>query len=308
MTIRVMSYNVRYFGHALRGAGSTRGALVAIAEAIAGLEALPELVCLQEVETRSIRSRLSHTPGRKDETQLEALMGVLDQALERSGRSERYTGHYFPAHTYRIGPARLYTTGLAILALDGVELDSNNAEAPVDVTHRRIKRIAKWKQSRICAHARFRDAGGGVVDLFNTHLSLPAFVSKRMFERQPRMGYGENQALEVERLAEFVEATRHSDRFLVLGDFNALPASPAYDRALERLGMLDPFPAAMGTDPLRMRTEWPTAGFLNLRMRLDHIFMGRGLECLDFEDTHPFGREGRWHGLSDHVPLLARFR
>ena len=98
-----MTYNVRYFGHALRGAGSTRGALRAIAGAISTLAELPDLICMQEVETRSLRSRMSHTRGRPDETQLAAMMSVLDDALHNTSRKERYTGHYFPAHTYKIG-------------------------------------------------------------------------------------------------------------------------------------------------------------------------------------------------------------
>ena len=51
-----------------------------------------------------------------------------------------------------------------------------------------------------------------------------------------------------------------------------------------------------------------TAGFLNLRMHLDHVYSSRQLEWLDFEDTHPFGEDGPFDGLSDHVPLIARFR
>ena len=55
--------------------------------------------------------------------------------------------------------------------------------------------------------------------------------------------------------------------------------------------------------------RWPTAGFLNLRMHLDHIFSGAALSWLDFEDSAPFGvREAKFHGLSDHVPLIGRCR
>lgn len=304
--MRVMTYNVRYFGHALRGAGSTRGALVAIADAIATLDVLPELICFQEVETRSIRSKMSHTKGNRAETQLDALMTVLDEALVSHGRTARYSGHYFPAHSYKIGKTALYTTGLAILAIDGVTLATNGVH---DITERRIQRTAKLKQSRICAYARFAGASGGQVEIFNTHLSLPAFATKQFFDRRtPNLGYGDNQSAEVERLAEFVKRTRKSNRFLILGDFNALPASPAYERLIDAAGVADPFPEVVGVAPMDLRTKWPTAGFLNLRMRLDHIFMGSGLECIDFDDTHPFGQVGRWHGLSDHVPLIARFR
>lgn len=311
MFVRVMTYNVRYFGHALpfRGATSSRKALRAIAGAIANVEALPHAICLQEVETRSLRSRLSHTPGMPEETQLEALMRVLDDALEKAGRPERYTAHYFPAHSYQLAPtAKLYTTGLAVLARNDVTVDGTNANKPFDITHRRPSRISALKQSRICAHAVVRLQTGEKIDLFNTHLSLPKFMSLDLFKRGGRMGYGENQAREIDRLADFIDTQKQSDNYLVLGDFNSLPGSPAYDRMLERLPVCDPFPDAVGAKLQELRERWPTAGFLHLRMRLDHMFAGRGLECVDFEDTHPFGVAGRWHGLSDHVPLVGRFR
>lgn len=305
-----MTYNVRYFGHALplRGATSTRRALAAIAQAIATVPALPHLICLQEVETRSIRSRLSHTPGADGETQLESLMAVLDTALEREGRGRRYTAYYFPAHEYGLRTAKLYTTGLAVLARDDVAIAAHNAEAPFDITHRRASRISVLKQSRICAHLAVKLGNGKTLDVFNTHLSLPRFMSKQMLRAGGRMGYGENQAREVDRLADFIESQKASDRFVVLGDFNSLPGSPAYARILERLQVSDPFPSVTGASVDELRTAWPTAGFLHLRMRLDHMFVGRGLDCVDFEDTHPFGAPGRWSGLSDHVPILGRFR
>lgn len=311
MTVRLMSYNVRYFGHALplRGATSTRRALQAIANAIATIPSLPHLICLQEVETRSLRSRLSHTPGDREETQLQALMRALDDALEREGRTERFVAHYFPAHAYQVRKAKLYTTGLAVLARDDVAVDGHNADDPHDITHRRTGKMARLKQSRICAHLSATLPSGATIDIFNTHLSLPQFVSLELFRRGGRMGFGENQSKEIDRLADFIDSKRHSDRFVVLGDFNSQPDSPAYNRMLERGSVTDPFPAIVGTPVSALGERWPTAGFLHLRMRLDHMFVGQGLECLDFEDTHPFGQPGgRWHGLSDHVPLVGRFR
>jgi endonuclease/exonuclease/phosphatase family metal-dependent hydrolase len=310
MLVRVMSYNVRYFGHALpfRGATSTRRALIAIANAIATVDQLPHIICLQEVETRSLRSRLSHTPGLEEETQLEALMRVLDDSLEKLGRPERYAAYYFPAHSYKVGGSKLYTTGLAVLTRSDLTVDGHNAESPFDITHRRLTTVAPLKQSRICAHLVVRLPTGESLDLFNTHLSLPQFMSLEMFRRGGRMGWGENQTKEVDRLAEFIESQKRSDNYLVLGDFNSLPGSPAYHRLIERLTVTDPFPEATGSTVIDLRDRWPTAGFLHLRMRLDHIFAGKGVSCLDFEDTHPFGVEGRWHGLSDHVPLVGRFR
>jgi len=44
-------------------------------------------------------------------------------------------------------------------------------------------------------------------------------------------------------------------------------------------------------------------------MHLDHVFAGRGIRWLDFDETHPFGdRTAAFHGLSDHMPMVARCR
>ena len=62
----------------------------------------------------------------------------------------------------------------------------------------------------------------------------------------------------------------------------------------------------MNEDELR---HWPTAGFMRLRMHLDHVFAGPGVEWLDFEGSAPFGdKDSPFHRLSDHVPLVGRFR
>src|SRR6185369_8777309 len=53
--LRVMTYNVRYFGHPTRGLASTSAAFNRIARSLAALDPTPDLVCLQEVETQSIR-------------------------------------------------------------------------------------------------------------------------------------------------------------------------------------------------------------------------------------------------------------
>lgn len=303
-----MTYNVRYFGHGapVAGAASTRRGIEAITRAIASLSALPQVICLQEVETRSMRSTLSHTPGHLDEIQIQAVMKSLDWALLESKQSHRYTAHYFPAHTYRWGETRLYTTGLAILLRDDLRVVHHNALQPHDITYRRSGPAARWKQSRICAHLTVQDASGVDYDIFNTHLSLPAFLSRHTYRFTARMGYGDNQLAEIDRLAEYVAAHRHNGRFVLVGDFNSLPGSPAYQRVIEKLGVQDPFAQHLGSAPELLRKTWPTAGFMRFRMRLDHVFTGPGLDWLDFEDTQPFGAEGRWLGLSDHVPILGR--
>ena len=51
-----------------------------------------------------------------------------------------------------------------------------------------------------------------------------------------------------------------------------------------------------------------TAGFLQLRMHLDHVFSGPGVTWLDLDGSHPFDHPTRpFRGLSDHTPLLGHF-
>lgn len=307
MSLRIVTYNVRYFGHRTRGVTSTRAGIKAIAHAIATLDPPADVILLQEVETRSMRSRLSIVGAKQ--TQLEALSAYLEAELLAAGKDTRYVSYYFPAHRYGTDLTPIYTTGLAVLAAQDLTVDLHNAGIPRDITFRKTRALGWLKQSRVCAHVRLRDRHGRALDLFNTHLSLPAFASPEFWKRgQPRLGYGPNQAEELTALVEFVAETKGSDAYLIAGDFNALPESPVYEALMARTGARDPFPDVVGMSARALRESWPSAGFWRLRMRLDHVFIGPGLECLDFEDTHPFGRPGRWHGLSDHVPLVGRFR
>jgi endonuclease/exonuclease/phosphatase family metal-dependent hydrolase len=280
-----------------------------IAAAIAVLDPLPDIVCLQEVETDSLRSTLGHprASGRK-ETQLERLMAMLDDALAAGGRDDGYEPYYFPAHTYRLGPkARIYTTGLSILTRRGVIVRHHNAQRPADITCRRIHPVRRLKQTRICAHVRVHLHGGQILDVFNTHLSLPTTLSGAFWTEPRRLGYGPNQLREAQNLARFVEAERASERFLIVGDFNALPGSPVYRYLVEDRGYLDPF-ARLYTMSDTELSAWPTAGFMRMRMHIDHIFCGAALQWVDFDETRVFGdKTGRFHGLSDHVPLIGRF-
>ena len=307
--LRILSYNVRYFGHATRGLASTRRAVVRIAEAIAKLEPLPAIVCLQEVETRSIRSTVAH---RGAETQLERFTAMLSAALRAEGKPDLYEAYYFPAHAYRLSPTtHVYTTGLAVLAHESFVVDHHNAKTPHDITHRRLHPIRRFKQTRICAHVRFRDRlhrGRGTIDIFNTHLSLPSTLTRAFWTEPRRMGWGPNQLEEARNLAGFVDRERTSDCFVVVGDFNALPGSPVYRFLVEERGWIDAFAHRyrLSIDEL---ARWPTAGFFSMRMHLDHVFAGRGLRWLDFDGTHPFGDpSGLFHGLSDHMPMVARCR
>jgi endonuclease/exonuclease/phosphatase family metal-dependent hydrolase len=309
LNLRILSYNVRYFGHATRGLASTRKAMRRIAGAIAALEPLPAIVCLQEVETRSLRSTWAH---RHDGSQLERFMEVLHATLAEANKTDAYDAYYFPAHAYRLSErTQVYTTGLAVLAHGSFVVDRHNAEMPHDITHRRLHAVRRMKQTRICAHVRFRDRLGriaGPIDVFNTHLSLPATFTRQFWTGARRLGWGDNQVQEARNLVRFVEKERQSDRFVVVGDFNALPGSPVYQTLVQESGWIDAFAHRykFGVDEL---TSWPTAGFMRMRMHLDHVFAGRGIRWLDFDDTHPFGdRTGLFHGLSDHTPIVGRCR
>ena len=309
-TLRVMTYNVRYFSHATRGIASTAKAMRGIAQAIAALEPLPDIVCLQELETSSVRANLAHPRSSPEDTQLSRLLGLLDEALVAAGHPrDLFDGYYFPAHSYRLGKRRnFYTTGLAVLARREFTIEHHNAHSPHDITHRRLNAVRNLKQTRIGAHVRFVSRQGEAIDIFNTHLSLPAFWTREFWTRGERMGYGRNQLEEGKKLADFIDREKQSDRFLVVGDFNALPGSPLHRYLTEERGLCDAYQRVSGASLDELRGQ-PTAGFLHLRMRIDHVLTGPGLEWLDFDESRPFGaRDSRFRGLSDHVPIIGRCR
>lgn len=302
---RIVTYNVRYFGHATRGIASTRRAMQKIADALAALSPLADVICLQEVETTSLRSNLAH-PAREGETQLQRLMTMLHSSLAAAGKRDAYEAYYFPAHTYGSKDRPLYTTGLAVIAHRDFQIAHHNAGEPHDITFRKVHPVKKLKQTRICAHLRVLHKSGKDLDVFNTHLSLPTTMSREFWLEPRRMGYGPNQVEEAKNLAKFVHAHRKSERWLVVGDFNALPGSPVY-RALVERGFADAFASHHGWDEEQC-VKYPTAGFMNLRMHLDHVFSGDGLRWVDFDGSHKFGQKGGlFRGLSDHVPLVGSF-
>lgn len=305
--LRVMTYNVRYFGHATRGIASTAAAITRIARSIAAMDPTPDLLCLQEVETQSLRSTSMYRKWFPEETQLDRLMTELTTALRHQKKDETFTAYYFPAHTYRLTKqTNIYTTGLAVLAKDTLSVGHHNASSPHDITHRRM--VRRFKQTRICAHVAFERADGLRFDVFNTHLSLPSFLSRVFWTGDLRMGFGKNQLVEAEELLGFVERAKKSDHFLIVGDFNALPGSPV-DRLLrEEGGLTDAFRAVRSGITDDEARAFGTAGFLNLRMHLDHVYSSRTTHWLDFAGTEQFGGGGAFAGLSDHVPLIGRCR
>ena len=303
--IRLVTYNVRYFGHGTRGIASTATSMERIAGALAALDPLADVVCLQEVETMSLRSNVAH-PSKSGETQLERLMSMLHQALIDAGKREAYEAYYFPAHQYKLSLTPLYTTGLAVIARRGFKVAHHNAGQPHDITFRRVTPVRKLKQTRICAHLRLVHKSGMDFDVFNTHFSLPTTFSREFWFEPRRMGWGPNQLEEAKNLLGFVEKERKSDRWVLVGDFNALPGSPVY-KHLVGAGCCDAFGTFHQWDEETL-VGWPTAGFMNLRMHLDHVFSGGAIKWVHFDGTHKFGQKnGAFRGLSDHVPIVGTF-
>jgi endonuclease/exonuclease/phosphatase family metal-dependent hydrolase len=303
--VRLVTYNVRYFGHGMRGLASTATSMERIAKALAALDPLADVICLQEVETASLRSNLVH-PTLNGETQLERVMAMLHSALHRAGKRDTYEAYYFPAHEYKVSVTPLYTTGLAVIAKRDFRVSHHNAGQPHDITYRRIHPVKRLKQTRICAHLRVVHRSGVDLDVFNTHLSLPTTLSKEFWFEPRRMGWGPNQVEEAKNVVRFVHQEKRSDRWVLVGDFNALPGSPVY-QTLRRAGCADPFADYHEWDEETL-IRWPTAGFMNMRMHLDHVFSGGSLRWLHFDGTHKFGQKnGAFRGLSDHVPIVGTF-
>lgn len=308
MALRLVSYNVRYFGHWLKGLASTATAKRRIARALAGLEPRADLIALQEVEARSMRAKLAHRGAHPSETQLEAFLRHLGDEFRARGVRMPYRAWYFPAHAYRLGPLTFYTTGLAVLVNgDTLHVTADNGGRPHHVTHHRSLRLKRVKQTRIAAHLALETLEGRPLHLFNTHLSLPSPLAKEYWSQERKMGFGRNQVEEAKALLSFVAASSKGQARLVVGDFNSAPGTPVYRTltadttlfgAQERLGQVD----------VDRADGFTTAGFMAMRMHLDHVFGGGPVEFLDLEGTYPFGdARSPFHGLSDHVPIITRF-
>lgn len=304
-----MSYNVRYFGHALRGLASTVGPKRRVALAISALDPLPDVICLQEVETSSFRSSVADRARHPGETQLQAFMGRMEEIFGAQGREMPYDAFYFRAHHYKVWDFSLYTTGLAILVnRKTLRVDRHNVEAPSQITYHHVERLKERKQSRICAHMRLqRLEDGRAFHIFNTHLSLPTPFAKEFWATKDKMGRGVNQLHEAHKLVGLLMEHSQGEPFIVGGDFNSPPASPVFHYMCDEAHLTCAQVAVGQINPTVIR-GFPTAGFMHMRMHLDHLFSGHGVRWLDMEGTCPFGDTGsRFHGLSDHMPLIARF-
>lgn len=304
--LRIVSYNVRYFGHALRGLASTRGSKRGVAEALASLDPPPDIVCLQEVETFSLRSSLAFRRSHENETQLESFMGELEQAFEKRPPPFPYDAFYFQANVNRIAGRPVQSMGLAMLVHRyRLKIEKHNSQAPENITHHHVVRFKDRKQTRICAHMKLV-ANGRPLHVFNTHLSLPTPFARQFWTKRERMGFGVNQLHEAKTLAAFVRRHAGDEPFVICGDFNSAPGSPVYRYLTEDCGLcgVQKSLGQIDGDP----RSFPTAGFMNLRMHLDHLFSGGSLQWLDLDGTCRFGdKKSPFWGKSDHMPLIARF-
>ncbi|HRG95562.1 MAG TPA: endonuclease/exonuclease/phosphatase family protein [Polyangiaceae bacterium] len=298
--MRVVSYNVRYFGHGTRGIASTEGGMRRIAAAVARLDPLPDVLMLQEIETRSLRSNALHWGRGAPQIELFSSVLAAELALKRT-TLDSYVPHYFPAHVYGLRASPVYTTGLAILVRKSLPVLHAKAE---DITQRQGYWFPSLKQTRLCAHVRVAHPRLGEIDLFNTHLSLPQAFSRQFWRRGDKMGHGKNQLAEIEALLGFIDAHRGSGGLVLAGDFNAAPGSPVIER-VSSAGLRHALSDLHGLDEAGLKA-FPTAGFMHLRMHIDHAFTSPELVFHELHETFPFGkREGHFWGLSDHMPLVG---
>lgn len=298
--LHLMTWNVRYFAHGLKGLRTTETWMRRLATALVDADHRPDLIALQEVETRSLRGGLASLP------QIERFAAQLHEVLEERGVQRSYQARYFPAHRYAMpGMPAVYTTGLAFLVNEELLIEEDNTLAPEDITHVRIPAMRRWKQRRIVAHVRVRPpAGRNSLDLFNTHLSLPAFFEVGPHRIAQGMGHGSNQVEEVRKLLAAVEAHRGQGPAVIVGDFNSAPGTPAWE-ALRTAGYQDAFADHHDHDPAILG-QWSTAAFGTTRMHIDHVFCSPGLHWEGFEEHTP--DLGPYAGLSDHVPKVGTLR
>ncbi|MEL6414027.1 MAG: endonuclease/exonuclease/phosphatase family protein [Pseudomonadota bacterium] len=84
------------------------------------------------------------------------------------------------------------------------------------------------------------------------------------------------------------EAAAESDSFILMGDFNLTPWTPAFRK----------LPGKRAGDP-RFTSTWPVA-LGPFGIPIDHIMFSDDLELVEFKPLEP--------DISDHYPILARFR
>ena len=308
--LRIVSYNVRYFGHALKGLASTRGPEHRIARALSILDPFADVVCLQEIETISLRSRLARGRREEGETQLASFMAALERAFAALGKPFPYDGFYFRAHANCIRKVNVTTHGLAILVnTRRLRVESHNVDSPHHITHHHVERFRDRKQARICAHIHVADPSGRRLHVFNTHISLPTPFARGFWTAAGQDGLGPEPAPRGPHAGHLRGAARRGRALRGLRGLQ-LGARVAGVPVPHRGGRVSAAPSrtwdSSTADDAR---GWPTAGFMRMRMHLDHLFFGNGVRFLDLDGSLRFGdRKSPFAGLSDHVPLIGRLR
>lgn len=300
--IHLLSWNVRYFSHHTRGITSTEANLTRAAQAVASLTRPVDILALQEIDNESIRSGLGRSVTRDGSTQIDRFLWRLNAFSQQKG-GPQYEAWYYRAHGHH-RRVTLLSTGLAILVRKGLEVVLDNSDDPVDITHRRIRTLAALKQKRICAHARIRDESGGELDLFNTHLSLPSFFARTNGATGKRFGEADNQLHEIRAVLDYVGAQSNGCGTMLVGDFNSRPGSRVYQHVLERGNFRDAYASHHALSAEQV-ANIPSAGFMQMRFRLDHVFANDRVHIERFELANPFGPTHPFHGLSDHMPISA---
>ena len=253
------------------------------------------------METRSLRSTLAF---RGTHTQLESFMAAFEGAFARANLAFPYDAFHFRAHTYQFRSTTLYTTGLAVIVnRNRLRVEGTTWEPPTPSP------TTTWPGSGTASRAGSAPTCGSPglgqsFHVFNTHLSLPTPFTREFWTDEGEDGLRAEPAHEAKKLAGFVQGHANGDPFVVGGDFNSPPALAGVPLPVGR-GGIDRRPGVAEADRPVPR-GFPTAGFFRLRMHLDHLFGGNGIRWVDIAGTEPFGR-GPFHGLSDHVPLIARF-
>ena len=155
--LRILSYNVRYFGHATRGLATRRRPWSGSPRPWRRSIRSPRSSACR----RSRRDRCGRpwprraSQGRRADA-ARAVRAELSAALTAAGKPDAYEALLLPGA--RLPPStrtHVYTTGLAVLAHDAFVVDRHNAEQPAR-HHPSRAPVKGFKQTRICAHVRFR--------------------------------------------------------------------------------------------------------------------------------------------------------
>ncbi len=312
--LRIVSYNVRYFGHAAARARQHRAARSArIARALA--DARPARRRDLPAGGRDHLAALADCPrpprGRGDDPARVVHGGASSEAFRCARASPSpTTAFYFRAHAY---------SSAASVALH------HRARGPGEPPHgcrstaqRRIARTTSptttWCASRTASRAASAptcasaDPPGRPLHVFNTHLCLPTPFAREFWTRKEKMGFGVNQLHEARTLCDLRLAPR-------AGASPSWSAATSTRRRARRSTASSPrrrhfqrrAGGARADRPPTTRAASRPPGFMRLRMHLDHLFSQRGALARPGGDVRGRRPQSQFAGLSDHVPLIGRF-